>query len=269
VPPRFGYAKGQGAAGGRLFWRPAPLFEGGVSFVHVVNDSELDRQEAGVDARLFLGDKVTVTGLAAYAPSEQRLAEASLRGLWQPTRNVEVGLEGNRTAPDLFVSRGSIFSVFAEESRDELGATLYLRPMPRLRLWGDGYVISDESGTGGRGDLRLTVAIERDNATTVGLEGSVLYVPANGYARARAFAAKRFGKKVTATLDGDLYVLRDTINGQTRSFTGAASLGWDFAPGWRGVVTGIAGVTPIVESRFEGLAKLVYNFDYHVREVAK
>ena len=60
---------------------------------------------------------------------------------------------------------------------------------------------------------------------------------------------------------------REPINGQTLSFTSAATLGWEIAPRWRAVVTGIADTTPQVERRFECMAKLVYNATYRVHEV--
>src|SRR5262249_59733468 len=103
-------------------------------FVEVLDDGRADRQELGADARLFLGGEVTLNGLAAFSVLEARLSEASLSALWQARRNLELTLEANRIAPDLFVSRTSIFSVFAEDNRDELGTTIYVRPLPRLRL---------------------------------------------------------------------------------------------------------------------------------------
>lgn len=267
VSPRFGYARGQGAVGGRVFWRPAPRFEGGVSFVHLLDDGKIDRQEAGVDARLLAGKKITLTGFAAFSTVEQRLAEATLRALWQPRRNLELTLEAGRTAPDLFVSRASIFSVFAEESRNEGGATLYFRPWTRLRLWGDGFVVNDDGGTGGRAGLRASLALDADNAALVGIDGRVLALPDSRYVQGRVYGLRRFGRKVTATLEGDAVWLDPEINGQDLSLTCAATIGWDFLPGWKALATGLVGQTPLLESRFEAMAKLVYNFDYTAHKV--
>jgi hypothetical protein len=267
VPPRFGYARGQAAIGGRLFWRPAPIFEGGVSFVHIIDDGEIDRQEAGVDARVRVSDEFTLTGLAAFSVVEQRLSEATLRVRWQPERNVELTLEGARTAPDLFVSRASIFSVFAEQSRNEAGATLYVRPWSRLRLWGDGYVVNDDSGTGGRGGLRASLAVDSANATQLGLEGRVLALPDSRYVQGRIYGRQRFGSEVTATLDCDVVWLDPAINGQDVSLTVAGTVGWDFSPGWKALVSALTGQTPLVEWRFEAMAKLVYNFEYRAQKV--
>jgi hypothetical protein len=265
VPPRFGYARGQAAVGARLYWRPAAIFEGGVSVVHIIDDGEIDRQEAGADARVVI-DQVTLTGLASFSIVEQRLSEAALRVLWQPQRNLELTLEGARTAPDLFVSRASIFSVFAEESRNEAGATLYYRPLSRLRLWGDGYVINDDTGTGGRGGLRASVALDGANATQLGLEGRVLALPDSRYVQGRVFGLHRFLPEVTATLDCDVVWLDPRINGQDLSLTFAGTVGWDFSPGWKAVVSAITGQTPLLEWRFEAMAKVAYTFNYQARK---
>lgn len=267
VTPRFGSVRGQAAVGGRLFWRPGPRFEGGVSFVHLLTDGRVDRQELGADARLRVTEEISLAGSAAFSTVEARLAEATLRALWQPQRNLELDLEVARTAPDLFVSRASIFSVFSEESRDEAGAAIFWRPHPKLRLWADGYVISEESGVGGRGGVRGTLNLDAMGRTILGLEARTLAVPWNGYWQWRAFGVRRLSPAFLATLDADATWLRDALNDQRASLTVAGTLGWDFRPGWRAVVTGIAGTTPLVASRFEAMAKVVYNLDVHMRVV--
>jgi hypothetical protein len=196
---------------------------------------------------------------------EQRLAEATLRALWQARRNLELTVEAGRTAPDLFVSRASIFSVFSEETRDEAGATLFFQPLRPLRLWGDGYVISNESGVGGRGGLRASVAAEP--VTQIGAECRVLALPDSRYVDGRLWATRRFGTAVAVSLDGDATFLHPGINGQDQSLTLAGTVGWDFMPGWKAQATALVGRTPLVESRFEAMAKLVYSFNYHVQKV--
>ena len=42
-------------------------------------------------------------------------------------------------------------------------------------------------------------------------------------------------------------------------------IGWDFSPGWRLVLSGLADRTPLVAWRFEAMAKLVFNHTWHVR----
>ena len=69
------------------------------------------------------------------------------------------------------------------------------------------------------------------------------------------------------TLDLDCYKLDKPINGQTLSFTSAATLGWTFVPHWRLVVAGIADTTPYVSERFEVIAKLTWDQSFRFRQV--
>ena len=74
---------------------------------------------------------------------------------------------------------------------------------------------------------------------------------------------------ISVTLDLDAYLLERAINGQTFSFTAAASGAWDFSPGWRLVLTGVADTTPFYERRFELMVRLAYNHTVRIHEVHK
>src|SRR5262249_47371445 len=115
--PRFAVSQGDAAAGGRVFSRPSPRLEPGASCRHVLGDGRIDRQEAGVDARFSPRPSLAVTALALWSTVEARLAEAQLQTIWQPVRKVEISFDAARQSPDLLIPRGSIFSVFAEETR--------------------------------------------------------------------------------------------------------------------------------------------------------
>ena len=90
---------------------------------------------------------------------------------------------------------------------------------------------------------------------------------AGGYFQTRVFGIRRIASTLTATLDADFYVLERPINGQNNSFTAAGTVGWDFSPGWRFVLSGLADRTPLVAWRFEAMAKLVFNHTWRVRRV--
>ena len=57
------------------------------------------------------------------------------------------------------------------------------------------------------------------------------------------------------------------MNDRQQSYVAMASATWDFSPSWTAALTGLASSTPFFQSRFEGYAKLVYNFSTRVREV--
>ena len=254
--PKFSVSQGDAAAGGRVFWRPSPMIETGASFVHVVGEGRIDRQEAGVDARFSPRPSIAITALALWSTVEERLAEAQLQAIWQPWRMMELSLDAARQSPDLLIPRGSIFSVFAEETRDELGGGLYLRPLKMMRIYLDGHAISDDSGVGARAGGRVTLSAL---GATFGAETRAMELPSKGFVELRGFATRRFLERAFATLDAESAWLDPAINGQTQSMTFSAALGWDVAPGWMVVASGLAGETPLLERRYELMGKLVYN----------
>src|SRR5262249_33819227 len=145
--------------------------------------------------------------------------------------------------------------------------SIWLRPHPRVRLDTDWHAIVDDGGAGYRGGLKGNVYLGSAFQTTLGAELRVLGVPGQGYGRARPVALEGLFPEVVFTLDFDAYHLEQPINGQSYSLTGAATVGWDFHPGWRAVLSGVGDVTPFVEQRFEVMAKLVYNWVYRVHRV--
>ncbi len=270
VTPRFGVHQGDAVGGGRFFWRPNVDSEVGASFIEMLNDGLQARQDLGLDARWRAHRTLTLTGYALMSLLELRLAEGDIAAVWQPLSQLQVEGDYRRTAPDLFLPRNSILSVFSQESHDEAGGNVFYRPLSRLRLEGDYHAIVDEVGFGQRGGARLSTSLGAAFETTLAAELRFLRLAThNGYTQGRVYAISRLTQTMVATVDVDLYVLEQPINGQTLSFTGAATLGWDLSPRWRAVVTAIADSTPQVDRRFEGMVKLVYNAVYRVRQVQK
>jgi hypothetical protein len=266
VTPRFGVHQGDAMAGGRFFWRPTVDTEMGVSFLEMLNDGLQARQDLGADARWRVLPSLSLTGYALLSLLELRLTEGDLAVAWQPRSSVQLGADYRRTSPDLFLPRSSILSVFSQETRDEAGGYAYWRPLPRLRTEADYHVILNEAGFGQRGGARVSTSLGAAYETTLAAEVRFLRLATeNGYVQARLYAISRLTRQLVATVDVDLYKLEQPINGQTLSFTGAATLGWDLSPRWRAVVTAIADSTPQVDRRFECMAKLVYNAVYRVQ----
>jgi hypothetical protein len=267
VVRRFGVKLGDVAAGGRASWRPTIDSELGLSYFEVLDGGRVAREDLGADARWSPMRALAFTGYLIYAAPERRIAEADLGTTWQPFAMLDVRVDYRRTAPDLFLPRSSILSVFATESRDEAGGDVYAKILPRLSIEGDYHFIADASGFGQRGGGRLSLHAGRAFQTLLGVEGRALRIPGNGYTEARAFCTHRLSPSLLVALDLDAYFLEQPINGATLSLTGSATVAWDFARGWRAVVTGLADTTPLVERRFEILARLVYNHEWRFHEV--
>jgi hypothetical protein len=262
VIPRFAVANGDAVFGGRLFFRPSIDAQIGASFFELLDHGELARQEAGLDARWAIGP-LTLSGFGTLALGEARLAEANLDAELQATNKIWAHVNVGRTAPDLFIPRTSIFSVFAAERRDEVGGGVSYRP-GRWRLLGEyHFVVFDQEDatsprSGHEGLVKATLVPA--SGSSVGAQGKVLIAPVNGYYEGRLFGLQRFAEAFTVALDLEYFHFQDPINGQKDSYLASLTGAYTFTPGWMVALTGLGSVTPFFERRLEVLAKLVYNF---------
>jgi hypothetical protein len=269
VTPRFGYSRGQFATGGRAFWSHSYESEVGVSILEILGTGQhVFRRDAGVDARYRLLESLALSGLVRWSIPEARLAEADGAINWRPCRYVDVTGDYRRTAPDLFLPRYSLFSVFAQETRDEFGGFVSLRPWPRrLDLQGDFHEVHDANGWGWNTGGKATLRFGSRGGTRVGVESRRLKIPGDGYLMGRAFGWQTITTKIRVVADFDAYDLDQPLNAQKRSFFGSGSLVYDVAPAWRAVLTGMANMTPYATHQIEGLLKVVYEGGRVVKEV--
>jgi hypothetical protein len=268
VTRRFGAHQGDALAGTRLSWRPTVDTELGASFVELVDGGRQARQDLGADARWRPLAWLTLTGYGLLSLLEARLVEGDVAATLQPGRALQLSLDYRRTSPDLFLPRSSILSVFSQQTRDEAGGFVFWRPLLRLTVDGDWHAIVDGAGFGQRGGGRVAVSLGPAFETRVAAELRALRLAtANGYTQARLYVVQRLATRWTATLDLDGYRIEQPINGTRFSLTAAATLGWRISAHLDAVVTAIADSTPLVERRFECMAKLVWNQTFRLREV--
>jgi hypothetical protein len=269
VTPRFGYSRGEFTSGARAFWSRSYESEVGVSVLEILGAGRhVFRRDAGVDARYRILDSLALSGLVRWSLAEARMAEADATANWSPCRYLDVTGDYRRTAPDLFLPRYSIFSVFAQETRDEFGGFVSVRPWPRrLDLQGDFHEVHNASGWGWNGGGKATVRLGSGGGTRLGVEGRRLLIAGGGYFMGRAFGWQTITSKIRVVADFDAYHLDEPLNGQKSSFFGSGSLVYDVAPAWRAVLTGMDNVTPYATHQIEGLLKIVYDGGHVVREV--
>jgi len=269
VTPRFGVHRGDALVAARAFFKPAFDSEAGVSFLQVLDHGEIARRDLAIDARLVPSARVAlaVSGFVLFSLPEQRLAEGNLTATWQLAARFEVSGDYRRTAPDLFLPRNSIFSVFSQETRDEAGGWIYWRLVPRLKLQGGYHVIVDPSGTGQDGSAKLTLTFGPEGQDSAGLESRRLTLPQTGYTLGRAFALLRLAPRILASLDASAFFFDADVNGERQSFVGAANLGYDLRADWRAVAGVIGSVTPFAEQRLEAMVRLCYQGTIRVCQV--
>jgi hypothetical protein len=253
------------ATGARVYYRFNSQSEVGASYLMLRDGDGFGRQDIGLDARARVLRQLTVSGYAAWSILAARLAEGDLRAIYQPLDKLQVTAGYRRTAPDLFLSQMSIFSVFAADSRDEVGGEASLRPYERLTLTGNGYWVKTSSGQGYRTAGRLTQLLGNHKQTTVGIDVGVLRTPValvgqDGYVQTRLFISTRIKERILVTLDFDNYFLARRLNGQSNSFTAAATVGYEFNPSWQAMLAASAGETPFLSQYAQLTVRATYLF---------
>jgi hypothetical protein len=258
VTRRFEIDRGDATWGARASLRRSVDAELGLSYLHTLDNGRMSRLDLGVDGRLALSPRLALTGLGLLAASEMRLAEARLVAFYDPIPALRTEVEVSRVAPDLFLSRASILSVFSEERRDEAGAILTYRLRPRLALRGSYHALGLEEGLGHRATARVEATVEQ---ARLGAETGVLTLADDGYLHGRLFAWTPLRPRMFGSLEGDLYRLEQERNGTRHSLRVAAAWRWDLARRWRAVVSGVVGSDPLYSLRWEGMAKLAFSLE--------
>jgi hypothetical protein len=267
---------GDRAFGGRLAWSlaqpgtPGRGLDLGASVNIVEDGSDPVRREIGADFRVLPMADVVVTGSGAYDIYAERFSELALRAGWRPLPRLQADVDARYVAPDLFLSRNSILSVFSAERRRELGAAatyevargLSAGAAYRLRLEpGETEEASDRIGH--QADARVEW---RRGVTLAGAELGLLDALENGYFAVRLFGRRDLGR-LFAAADVLGHFFRESVNGEDLAVTGTLTAGMDLARGFSAVVSGRAGMTPFLEQTYDVMAKLVYNASYRIREV--
>lgn len=258
VGPRFSLiASGGWQLNARVQLAPNPwIWNLGASFIHSADRLGVARQELGLDGRWMIAGRLTLAGAAMFSLADKRFSEVDVGPRWQPTDNFELSAGYRRTAPDLLISRTSIFSVFSDTDRDEVGGSLFWAPADWLSFYADGrgLVLEDQAGV----DLtaRITFRKDRRGRTQLALQGRWLKVPANGYLSGRVSAMHRLRGGISLSAELDAYWFDRAINAQRAAVTGSGSLHFAFSRQWSLAVSVLGGSTPEWASRVEAFARL-------------
>jgi len=265
VVPRFAVARGDAIVGGRAFWRQSINTEMGVSFIELLDHGLTARQDLGVDARWAPSPVWAFNGSAIWSLVESRLAEGELTARWEPRLNIQVFAGYRHTAPDLFISRASIFSVFAEERRDEAGGGVSWKPERWVALYADAHVLWVDAGSGVDATGRATFTA---GVSTIGGELRRFSEPTNGYTQARAWVVRPLSRTLSVTGDLSGFLFDHSINAVSGSLNATGSATYAFAPGWRAALSGIFGDTPFFTHSFQIIARLSYDFSTQLGKVS-
>ncbi len=264
------------AYGGRLAFAygfagyPGRGIELGASANYVQDGGDPVREEVGVDLRFQPFRDLTLTGLGSYSVYDERPSELLARASYSVTRKLRIEADARYYAPDLFLARNSILSVFSTEDRRDYGGA-FTYELGHGLGFGAGYHLVLEPGETTSADQfrgsEAAAHVEWQRGSAVaGAELDYLDAFENGYTALRLFGRRDFGK-LFAAADVMAHSFREKINGEDYAVTGSVSVGMELAKGFSAVISGRAGVTPFLEQTFDVMAKLAYNSHYRSREV--
>lgn len=278
------------AYGGRLGWAlalpgaPGRGLEIGASANVVEDAGNPVRKEAAVDLRFQPIGPLTISGFGAYALTDEALSEANVAATYLVNEKLFVTADWKLVRPDLLLSRGSIFSVFSDAQRNEVGGGVTYELMHGLRAGVDYhfqlepqyvFAVPPAQRSAARADTKLDknyfgqdVAGRLDwrkGTVSAGAEVSYLDATENGWTGARVYGKKTYGK-LFAVADVQGHFFREKVNGQSNAVNGTLTAGYTLPNGFQAVLSGRAGVNPFLEQTFDVLAKLVYNQTYRLKE---
>lgn len=259
-----GALQANNAYGGRLSWGRGALFEVGASVSMAdAAGGEVSRREVGLDLRLAPIHAVEINAGGFYSLYDAKLGQGQVAVDWHLTRAWALVGDYQHLQADLLLARNSVLAVFVGDSRDDLGGGVRWTPSRALAVEGYAWYLSAGDGTGSRfrGKGTWTPAAGQ----TYGAEAEILKLPDNGFVTGRLFASRAYGK-ADLGLDLWLYKYDRTVNGEDKSLGGTVTGGFAFAPAWRATVAASGGVDPYFKTRFDVMAKLVWN-QTHIREV--
>lgn len=255
------FLQGDFVVGTRAFFAPSYTTEVGASFIHMLQRGQVARQDAGLDLRWQPFRSLGVGGAFVWSIADARMAEFDIGPRWTPSENFEVQLNYRRTAPDLFLPRNSIFTVFADTSRDDAGGSITWQPARIVTLFADARVLWLNGQPGFDASGRVQLRPFRSPATTLTAQYRRLQVPsANGFHQARLAARHVLPSGFGLAVDFETYALDQPVRGQTLSFSMSATATYTISKQWFIGATLFAATTPTFESRYEAVAKLTFLF---------
>ena len=276
------------AVGGRLGFAWTTWLNAGVSAAFAWDHGQSTREDLALDIKfspvswMYLLGYVDWSLFAGnyYSGTGAQIADSNVSLVFPVSQFLQFTAEYTYTVPSLALPYTSILWVFTDNTRQYAGASARVGleqfkiavpldfDVGYRRIFGiwDGNETTNDSPTTS-GDRYFLRANWRPNKNaTVGVEGSRLFMPAQGYWQARAFGSLRM-HGITGTLDFQGYWFDQPVNAISTSMVGSATLGYDVGSGFAVVGALQGGATPYYSSYLSGLVKLTYNASYRFREV--
>ncbi len=258
--------------GARLAKRLPGMGEIGVGYAMRTVHGELYRQDLGADGFYVIGPTRWVA-LTVVSPEDEgglRLTEARLAMSYLRGKSLVVTLDGERVAPDLFLNRQSIFSVFSVGNYDAAGGDVSYRISPYYELTADAHLLRRRnSALGYRATAQANAYRDPGRRSRVGVEVSRLDERESGYVRGRLLTSLELSDQVRVAGDVFFYRFDEPVNAYDSSTIGQVSAVYDLTRAMRIVASVAGGTTPFAQSQVEGMLRFAYGYNVDLdREVA-
>ena len=264
-PDRSGYLLG----GGKMSWT-GDRGHAALSFHEQHEEAGLARRTLGADARAQIVTSVGLGGAGLFELDALGIQDARLWVDTTPAPPVDLSVEYLHTEPALFLSRQSVLSVFTTEAYEEIGGNAVVRPVPGLALETGGWLeIYDADRRGARGDLGARIQPGAGKRTVVRVGYSRVVAVENGYHGARLALSHRIALPLTGTVEAYGYLYDEPILGRTTSSVYAGTLGWQAARAVNLTWGASLAQSPYASVDLQTLLRLILDFDFSRRELAK
>jgi len=269
-------------AGGRVSHRFRDLSDVGVSFLEERESSYVSRRQIGFDASVRPHRVVDAVFAAVVDTTSWKPRELRLRADLYPLSGLQVSPGYAFSDPTLYLSRYSIFSVFANEANHDAGFDASYSLIRRIRL-GAGYhhqvLVGSEGSTeeyegdglrqGDVASVRADLILGPQDQLHTGVEYRFLSRPDNGFHSIRGYGAYALTPKLSTALDVSLYFYQKEIprfysaagDGGSHSVDASLSVtyGWQR---WRFIGSGGVSANPLMQTSFFTLARAEYLLDF-------
>lgn len=259
--PRLTYQPGDWLVGGRLSHRWGNLVTSGISFLQAREGEVLRRELIGADVTVRPRPWVELGAGALHDVIGDHLAQLDLFGSFFPVPGLRVLVDWRRVVPVALLDKTSIFSVFSDAVRNEVGGEVSFRAGRALTLGADGHALAfDEGQRGYRAGAGARIALDRRERSVLVLRVARWRDATDGYWELRAAVRRSFTDALFGVLDIQTYRYDVGVRGERLSFGTTAAVGYDVTRRIRALLAVEAGVTPQFDRRAQLLAKLEYNF---------
>ncbi len=249
-----------GRFGHRMLWKGG-FTDVGVSYVKRVDDGNVDRELISADLSWYAPEYVNLSGSFYYDNISKDLARVSSEVDINIRWNLSLDLDYSYLQPSLFLSKNSIFYVFADDAQHQAGSSLRYQ-VDKWRF-GTGFYWMVYKGMRDGYWAWLNTRYVFNKRDFIGVGFSRYRDVDNGYYRVRLYARYVPERLQHLVITGDIqtHLMDKDVFGTGYVVFANTAAGYRFKNGIRITISGMIQSDPFVKYSIAGLARLSYGFD--------